>query len=276
MLTFVFWCVVLWFSLFCPSIRLWSSFFAVFSVSFWVVVESSWYSSLFTCWYISSISRPGKPIFVNYYSDLVWKSLTCCIKSIGFCSNFCHSFSLLSLCRIALTITVKYFFVVFLIPFILLVVMCVPENRTANIRRMPVRPPCWLSREQMPIMAPRLVFWVPRSHFFGYYIVAIADLGVVYYLRSYRKCDQVLLKVRRRLSGSQNKYAGKRKIKITIEGFFPLFQVTWQELFWQKYHKNSFPQRARKAANMERKKKTEAVFILYLWFRLKFLAVLLK
>ena len=74
----------------------------------------------------------------------------CCIKSKGFCPNFYYSFSIPTLYKIALIITVKYKFVGFPRPFLALatfslvatlVVVCIPELRIANILRMLIRSP---------------------------------------------------------------------------------------------------------------------------------------
>ena len=41
------------------------------------------------------------------------------------------------------------------------VVIHVPEQRAANIRRMTSDLPCWLSGEHLAIMTPKPVAWVP-------------------------------------------------------------------------------------------------------------------
>ena len=80
------------------------------------------------------------------------------------------------------------------------VIVWVPGIWRANIRRIP-------SKEHQPIMTPRHVVWVPfcifRFIFFhGWHIVFTPDLKFIYHLRSYHKCNQVLLKVREHFIGS--------------------------------------------------------------------------
>ena len=50
----------------------------------------------------------------------------------------------------------------FLIVVVANIAIHVPEKRAANIRRMTLDFPCWLSGEHLPIMSPRPVAWVPR------------------------------------------------------------------------------------------------------------------
>ena len=68
------------------------------------------------------------------------------------------------LCNLILKV-VKYMFAVFTRPFLLmlslswvavLIIVWVPEIRSANVRRMPISTP-WLSREHLPIMTLRHV-----------------------------------------------------------------------------------------------------------------------
>ena len=168
------------------SIQLGSSNFSVFSVSIWVG-KSYLYASLFAFSRISNIIRSKNQLSFNI-SSLVNKSLTCCIKSNGFCTLFYHSFSILSLCWIPLKITVKYIFVVFSGPFfplaslswvVALVIDCVLEIRSANIHKLPINPPCRLSREHLPIMTPRSVVWVPWQIRFGFVIFYWLYCGLI-------------------------------------------------------------------------------------------------
>ena len=91
-------CVMFQFSVFCFNSI---SVFQNLVFPFGLLGDSCSSSSLFTCWHISSISRPENRPFL-YHSILVDKSLVCCIKSSNFCLNFYYSFSILSLSRITL------------------------------------------------------------------------------------------------------------------------------------------------------------------------------
>ena len=109
--------------------------------------------------HVFQVSRSQKTNF-SLISGLVIKPLAC-IKSSRLSSNFYHSFSRNSFCRIAPKITVKYIFVVFSRPFfplvslgwlVVLVVVCLSEINTANVRRIPSGSLCWLLRKQLPII----------------------------------------------------------------------------------------------------------------------------
>ena len=153
-------CVAFRLVLLCVSVRLDGYYFSVFSV--WIIVLGScWLDSQFICWCISNISRSiNKPFFIIV---LTWSASLWLVVL-----NLAHS-SQISLCWVAPKITVKCKFVIFLSLFSMLVFdFCgclvhsfVPKKkkRTANIRRMPVTTPSWLSREYLPIMTPKPVMF---------------------------------------------------------------------------------------------------------------------
>ena len=88
--------VVFWFLVFCVSVRVTNSGFSGFCVSIQVGGSSS-YSSRHIWPHIPSISRSENHPFCKIFP--AWSP---CV----FCPNFNHSFSISSLCRIALKITV--------------------------------------------------------------------------------------------------------------------------------------------------------------------------
>ena len=74
-----------------------------------------------------------------------------------------HS-SYLFLCSFLLLVSLSWF--------VAYVVDCAPEIRQANSHRTPIEPLCLLLRENLPIMTPRPVVWVPRWIIFRTVIIS--------------------------------------------------------------------------------------------------------
>ena len=100
---------------------------------------------------------------------MVNESLACCLKSSPFFPDFDHSFLITLFCCVAAKITVncKFFLVHFLcwcLWFVRLLrsSFVYLNKEQAWFAGWRTNPTVWLSREHLPIMAPRSVDWVPH------------------------------------------------------------------------------------------------------------------
>ena len=130
-----------------------------------------------------------KPNQIKITPCLVSKSLASFLKSSEFFSDFSDSISISTLFRVASKIAVMCKFIVFpslifvlksLILEVAKVDVFVSGKRTANILRISLGLPCWLSRDQMLIMILRPVVLVPRWIIFPFVIFFMDSIWWLY------------------------------------------------------------------------------------------------
>ena len=143
-----------------------------------------------------------KPTFLYYCPDLVVKS---CLKTRSFLPCPSHFFPTSSLCRLLLKKQCRANWLSSLVHVLSLRPdwcpslnrhSCTWKKEQTTFTGWRSDHPCRLSGEHLPIMTPKPVAWVPRYVIFwfsifimGWYIVAIPDSGVVYYLCAWHGCD---------------------------------------------------------------------------------------
>ena len=137
-------------------------FFGIWHVGY-CVGELSWLSIYFLVYLLYLKVR--EPTYLYYYSLLVSKSLTCCLKPSTLFPDLYRPFPTPSVYRFVPKITVKSYFVVFssprfvflsLVSVVIWVIVRVPEKLVINCW-MKIDSSGWLSEEHRPIMTPRPV-----------------------------------------------------------------------------------------------------------------------